>query len=310
MNRQRTRSEAINEQDVADAMGRLEDRGVYPSITSLRLEIGRGSDGTIHQLKNKILAARGTEIGKQKTKPDLPPAMQRAMSQFIELEVNRVIEPLQQELQESIATADHLARSNETLTEAAEDLQRQLDESHADLERMTGQMEAQRAATELLERELARERDLVRSVHVELATAQLRNAMVPELQQTNARLGEDLELVRARCAEAEQRGAVANATKEGVEQRLADLRRALDEEQKARADAQAQLRAAQEEAKRLSQGTADLRVKLEVTSRDLSHANEQIKTLGAQVADERGNALAHEPGTAAPAARGDGAQSG
>ena len=242
---------------VADA---IRAEGSKPTSRAVRERLGNtGSMGTVNKLLQRW---RATQEREQATAVSLPPALQRAILDFLDTELAAARATLEAQLVEQQQEASDLAAETERQADAIEG-QRQMLE-HVVTAKASAEGRAQQLAADLdsAKAETVRERQAAESARTDLAKALLRLEAMPRLEL-------DLEAARAELAkerqgrvEAEQRAAVLNAQK---------------------ADLDARLNALQEQAKADATELADERKRLDASRHEVARAREDAATLRGQV---------------------------
>lgn len=243
---------------VADAM---RGEGLRPSARTVRERLGNtGSMGTV----NKFLQNwRASQERQQATPVSLPPALQRAILDFMNTEVASAQAILQAELVEQRQEMDDLVVENERQAETIEDQRQALERVVA--EKASAEGRALQLATELdgAKDEAGRERRAAESARTDLAKALLRLEAMPRLEGDLVAVRADLTKERQARIDAEQRAAVLNAQK---------------------ADLDVRFNALQEQAKAGAAELAAERKRLEASRDDVATAREDAASLRGQLA--------------------------
>ena len=201
---------------VADA---IKANGERPTLRAVREQIGGGSMGTIARILQQWKAGQGREIGTEIT---IPPALQKALMEFVSTATTAARAPLEAELADQQQTAADLAAENERQTETIRDLSAQIEAVTADKAGIEGKATQLAADLATAREEIARERQAAESARVELAKAQLRLEGLPRLEAEITALRAERDRERQGRVQAEQEAAVLTA-------RVTDLRERLDE---------------------------------------------------------------------------------
>jgi chromosome segregation ATPase len=257
---------------VADAM-RAE--GVKPTSRAVRERLGNtGSMGTVNKLLQRWKATQERE---QAAALSLPPALQRAILDFMDTELAAARAALETQLVEQQQEAADLAAENERQADAVED-QRQALERVA-TEKASAEGRAQQLAADLdgAKGEAGRERQAAESARTELAKALLRLEAMPRLEG-------DLEAVRAELAkerqarvEAEKRAAVLGAQKADLDARLIALQ---DQAKASAAELLAErkrLETSRDEAAKAREDAAKLRGQVEAVVAELEGERKRLE---------------------------------
>jgi hypothetical protein len=219
----------------------------------------------------------------------LPPAMQRAILDFLGQEIAAAKAGLEASLAESRQAATDLATENESLGGQLESQITALAELAAENATQRGRLEQLEAETirtkheaalqvEATEARAHSEQQAREAAQVALAKAELRLEALPRLEDESARRQTALDTERIARTDAERLAATAEVKAAGLADRLAD------------AQAQNKQSAAQNE--RLTAELVQLRSELKETSLAAHAAQRQMDVLQAELASER-NALRH-----------------
>lgn len=245
------REATITFEQVAAAADAIKAAGNKPTLRAVREQIGSGSFATVQRHLAQWQGGQGRQAEAALT---LPPALQRAILEFMGQEMATQRAGIEAALAEAQSVAADLAREGEQMAEEIVRLQSDLGAALEQGERLTGQLEqltserdrvsAEAAdAIDAAKADAARERASAEDLRVELARATLRLEGMPRLE---------ADLVAVRGDLADERGALAKATADlaGVRASLAavqeiaaeakGLRGALDAERQKRTDAERQ----------------------------------------------------------------------
>jgi len=202
---------------VADAM---KAEGLKPTSRAVRERLGNtGSMGTINKLLQRWKAGQERQATAALT---LPPALQRALLDFMDQTLTAERATLEAELADQQQEAADLATENERQAEliAARDEQIEtLSLEKAEAEGKAGQLAADLDAAR---EDAARERQAAEQARTELAKAQLRLEAMPRLESDLATLRTALDEQRAARIAAEQSAAVLTAQKDDLGARVAE----------------------------------------------------------------------------------------
>lgn len=203
---------------IADA---IKAEGGKPTLRAVRERLGTGSMGTIAKLLQHWKAGQ-----ERQTAADLvlPPALQRAVLDFMAAELSSARAPLEAELAEQQQTAADLAAENERQADTIADLAEQRDAMAAEKAAAEGKAGQLAADLDGAKEEAARERQAAEAARTELAKATLRLEAMPRLEADLAAIRADLAKERQARIEAEQQAAVLAAQKTDLEGRLTDGR--------------------------------------------------------------------------------------
>lgn len=176
--------------------------------SELEPELGRGSMATVLRLLQTWQAGQGRA---QDTPVALPPALQRALVNFIGQEVAAAKLSLEQDLVNAQQAQKDLITENEGQAADLEGLQMTLEEmqaEHSQLEGRYAQLQADFAGAKQVSET---QRQAAESARTEIAKLQLRLEGAPPLESEVARLREVLEAERSARVASDQIAAVANA---------------------------------------------------------------------------------------------------
>lgn len=201
---------------VADA---IKAQGDKPTLRTVRERLGGGSMGTIARILQQWKAGEAREVGTEIT---IPPALQKALMEFVGTATTAARAPLESELADQQQAATELAAENERQTETIRDLSLQIEGVTADKAGIEGKAAQLAAELATARDEITRERQAAEVARVELAKAALRLEGLPRLEAEITSLRADLERERQGRIQAEQEAAVLTA-------RVTDLRERLDE---------------------------------------------------------------------------------
>lgn len=216
------REATITNEQVSAVADALKAEGIAPTLRAVRERLGTGSMGTINKLLQQWKAGQERQAA---AAPNLPPALQRAVLDFMAAELAAARAPLESDLAEQQQAAADLSAENERQAATIEDLNAQLDQLAA--EKATAEGRAEQLAADLAgtKDDAARERQAAEAARTELAKATLRLETMPRLEA-------DLDAMRAELARerqgrivAEQQAAVLTAQKTDLEGRLADAKK-------------------------------------------------------------------------------------
>lgn len=271
------REATITAEQVHAAASAIKTEGGKPTLRAVRERLGAGSMGTINKLLNGWKDLQERQIVANLV---LPPALQRALLDFMDVELSAARAALEGEIAELQQANNDLASENERQAGAIE-------AQAEDLAKLTAEKAAAEGKAVQLADDLAnardessRERQAAEMTRTELAKALLRLEAMPELEEDLSHARAELEKVREGRAAAQQQAAVLSAEKVSLESRLND----------AKEDAlklQEQLQKAQDRADRFGDELSDARVALqkqigraEDMAAKLANAHEKEKQLG------------------------------
>ncbi|MDN7664069.1 DNA-binding protein [Burkholderia cenocepacia] len=275
---------------IADAM---KVEGIKPTSRAVRERLGNtGSMGTINRLLQQWKAGQARQATAALT---LPPALQKALIDFMDAELTAARATLEAELAEQQQETADLAAENERQAEliAARDEELEaLAIEKAEAEGKAGQLSADLDAAR---DEAARERHAAELARTELAKAQLRLEAMPRLETDLAAVRGELDAERHARVAAEQSAAVLAAQKDDLTARLSDAgsRRERAEET---------LSAQQQRTDKLAGELADTRASLQATEARAKAFEREAATAAADA--ERARAEAKKAGELAAQLRG------
>jgi chromosome segregation ATPase len=227
------RDATVTYEQVAGIADSIQASGGKPTLRAVREQVGGGSMGTINKLLQEW---RGSHERRAAVDMTLPPALQRALLDFMSTEIAGARAPLEAEIAEHQAAAEILAAENERQTETIRDLSAQIEGLTADRAGIEGKAAHLAADLATAREEITRERQAAESARVELAKAQLRLEGLPRLEAEITALRADLDRERQGRVQAEQESAVLTA-------RVTDLRERLNETPRAGGNAKTPTRA-------------------------------------------------------------------
>lgn len=213
------REASITYEQVAAIADRIKAAGGKPGPRLIRERHGSGSLGTIHKLLQRW---EGSQTAHMEAGSALPPALQRAIFDFVAQEQAAARADLDAKLSDAQALADELAAENERQTGHVETLQSTLQDLQEDKATLAGKIEQMKVELDAARLEATHERQAAETARTELAKANLRLGAVPVLEKENERLRTAIEMERAARTDAERLAAIAEAKAAGLADRLAD----------------------------------------------------------------------------------------
>jgi chromosome segregation ATPase len=282
---------------IADAM---KADGIKPTSRAVRERLGNtGSMGTINKLLQHWKAGQERQATASLS---LPPALQKAVLDFMDQELTAARATLEAELAEQQQEAADLATENERQAEliaARDDELEALAIDKAEAEGKAGQLSADLDAAR---EEAARERQAAEQARTELAKALLRLEAMPRLEGDLATVRVELDTERQARVAAEQSAAVLAAQKEDLSSRLADARARVEraEESVSVQQARAEKLAAELADSRVAVQTAVARAQAfereaATATAEAARARTDAKAAGEQAAQLRGQLEAVQP---------------
>jgi chromosome segregation ATPase len=281
-------SEQVNA--VADSM---KAEGIKPTSRSVRERLGNiGSMGTINRLLQQWKAR---QVQQTTSTLALPPALQRAILDFMDQTLAAERAGLELELAEQQQEAADLATENERQADALAACGEQIESlslEKAEAEGKAGQLAADLDAARA---DAAKERAGAEQARTELAKAQLRLEAMPRLESDLATIRAALDQERKARVAAEQSAAVLSAQKADLSERLAETSeraKRADEGQttlQARADALAADLAEKTAALRAAQARAEgFEREAKAATADAERARGEAKSAAQLAAELRG----------------------
>jgi chromosome segregation ATPase len=285
------REATITPNQVHAAADAIRAEGGTPTLRAVRERLGAGSMGTVSKYLQQWKAGQERQAA---TELALPPALQRAVLDFMVTELAAARAPLEHELAEQQQTSADLAAENErqvtTIERQAADMEL-LAADKAAAEGKAGQL-----AVDLLsaKEDAARERQAAEHARTELAKAMLRLEAMPRMEADLAAIRTELGQERKARIDAEQQAAVLAAQKSDLDSRLADLKTSSDRLTQ-------QLVKAQERVDQLGSALGDARVATQTSQARMNDLTAQLERARAE-AREAGDKLAVLSPKLAPAA--------
>ncbi|AWP24518.1 mucin-associated surface protein [Acidiferrobacter sp. SPIII_3] len=196
------RDATVTYEQVAGIADSIQAAGGKPTLRAVREQVGGGSMGTINKLLQEWRGAH-----ERRTAGDLalPPALQRALLDFMGTEIAGARAPLEADIAEHQAVTADLAAENERQTETIRDLSLQIESVTADRAGIEGKAAQLTADLAIARDEITRERQAAEVARVELAKAALRLEGLPRLEAEITSLRADLERERQGRIQAERR---------------------------------------------------------------------------------------------------------
>jgi chromosome segregation ATPase len=275
---------------VADA---LKAEGVKPTARAVRERLGNtGSMGTVTRLLQQWRDGQQRQAASTLM---LPPALQRAILEFMELELAAARATLEAELASQRQEAADLAAENERQVETIEAQIALIDTLGIDKAAAEGRAAQLEVDLDAAREEVSRERAAAELARTELAKAQLCLEAMPRLERDLAEVRTALEQERNARVAAEQSAAVFASQKDDLATRLADVAAQGERERAA-------LARERERTEKLASDLADARVAvqtgeariaqlgrdLEVAQQAATGAQAEAKAAGEQAAELRG----------------------
>ena len=273
------REASITENQVHSVADAIRAEGGVPTLRAVRERLGAGSMGTVSKHLQHWKAGQERQTSKELA---LPPALQRAVLDFMGTELAAARAPLEAELAEQQQTSSDLAAENErqviTIERQAADME-VLAADKAAAEGKAGQLAADLAGAK---DEATRERQAAEHARTELAKAMLRLEAMPRMEADLVAIRAELAQERKARIGAEQQAAVLAAQKSDLDSRLAELKQTADR-------CAAQLLKAQERVDELATALGDARVATQTSQAridDLASQLERARTDAREAGDK------------------------
>lgn len=283
---------------IADAM---KAEGVKPTSRSVRERLGNtGSMGTINKMLQKWRTAQEHRTEEALV---LPPALQRAILEFMDHQLAVARAPLEANLVEQQQEAADLATESERQAETIQAQVEQLSALAAEKAAAEGKAAQLVADLDAARDEAARERQAAEGARTELAKAQLRLEAMPRLEADLAAIRSELADERRAHVDAKQAAAVLTSQKADLVERLAEAKAQADRAGEQLANMESDLAATATDAanERQARGVAEQAAAVLTSQKSdlagqVAAAKEQVERAGAQLAklQERDEKLAAE----------------
>lgn len=261
------REATITQEEVNAVADRIRAAGSKPTARSIREELGSGSMATVLRLLQTWQAGQGRA---PEAPVALPPALQRALVDFIGQEVAAAKLNLEQDLVNAQQAQKDLIAENEAQASDLEAMQTTIDElqaEHSQLEGRYAQLQADFAEAKQV---AETQRQAAETARTEIAKLQLRLEGIPRLEAEAARLREALEAERSARVASDQVAAVANAKLEQSQASTEDLKARL-------ARAETDVREVNQEAGKLRGQVSSLQGSLDSTTKELAQTKEEAR---------------------------------
>ncbi|MCK0505706.1 DNA-binding protein [Aromatoleum anaerobium] len=213
------REASITYEQVAAIADGIKAAGGKPTPRQIRERHGSGSLGTIHKLFQRW---EGNQPPSIEAGSALPPALQRAILEFVTQERATARADLDAKLSDVQAAANELAAENVRQSGHIETLESTLQMSQEEKAALAGKIEQMEADLSTARDEAARERQAAEATRTELAKAHVRLDTIPILEKDNERLRSAVDAERDARTNAERLAAIAEAKAAGLAERLAD----------------------------------------------------------------------------------------
>lgn len=275
------REATITQEQVNEVADRIRANGAKPTARGVREELGSGSMATV--LKHLQVWQAG-QVQQAQAPVTLPPALQRALVDFIGQEVAGAKLALEADLVvaqqangDLIAESERQAATLEQQETEIETLRVALAEAQGRLLQLTADLESSHAEAET-------HRQAAEATRTELAKSDLRLEGLPKLEAELSQMKSALEAERRGRTQAEQAAAVAGARLDKTEAQVTDLEGRL-------ARAEEATRAASADTAKLREQASANQASFEVAIRDGNQARDEARRAEAEAAELRGQLL-------------------
>ena len=184
------RESTITPEQVTAAADAIKSAGATPTLRAVRERLGGGSMGTINRM---LQGWRDSQARPTAPEIAIPPAVARALTDYLSTEIAQAKAPVTSELAEARQANADLATENERQAKEIEDLSAQmaaLAEQKAAADGGAAQLAAELAAAR---EEAGRERRAAEEARVEVAKAALRLQAMPRLEADLTKIREILD---------------------------------------------------------------------------------------------------------------------
>jgi DNA repair exonuclease SbcCD ATPase subunit len=210
----------ITYEQVTAAADTLKTEGAKPTLKAVREQLGNvGSMGTINKFLQRWKAGQVHQVAPALV---LPPALQRALLEFMDRELANARAALETDLADQQQAAADLAAENERQADAIDAQTEAAEQLRAEAAALTGRAGQLDADLQDAKGEAARERSAAETARTELAKAQLRLEAMPRLERDLDAVRGAMEAERIGKITAEQTAAVLAAKHEAAERRAAE----------------------------------------------------------------------------------------
>ncbi len=298
------REASITENQVHSVADAIRAEGGAPTLRAVRERLGAGSMGTVSKHLQQWKAGQERQTSKELA---LPPALQRAVLDFMGTELAAARAPLEAELAEQQQTSSDLAAENERQAATIDRQAAEMEFLAADKAAAEGKAGQLAADLTSAKEESARERQAAELARTELAKALLRLEAMPRMESDLTAIRAELAQERKKRVEAEQQAAVLAAQKFDLDGRLGEIKASIVSKEELLYKAQERidhLASALGDAKVTIQASQvrieDLTVQLERARTDAREAGDKAAVLKAQIANQNQDSKTREkPGESA-----------
>ncbi len=287
------REASITFEQVAAIADAIKASGSKPNPRMIRERHGSGSLGTIHKLFQQWEAGQSRQI---EAALALPPALQRAILEFMDQELTSARAELEGKLSDAQQAANDLAAENERQASQIETLETTVEDLQGEKATLAGRVAQLETDLASARDDAGRERQAAEAARTELAKAQLRLEAMPILERENERLQAALDAERTARTDAEKKAATAEAKAEGLADRLADAQ----ERQK---QASAELAKLDGDRQRLAGDLADAQKDARTAAVQIGKMEGTVSALQRQIEDQAATIKAAKPAPEAKPAK-------
>lgn len=281
------REASVTAEQVAAVADALKNESKKPTARLVRERLGNtGSMGTITNLLQRWKAGQERE---NVSALSLPPALQRAVLDFMDQELAAARLPLETEMSDLKDSLGELATENQAQEKAIDGLRDQLDRLSAEKASAEGKATQLMADLASAREDATGERQAAEQARTELVKAQLRLEAMARLEADLSALRAELAKERQARIAAEQSTAVLAAQKVDLEGRLTDAK--LEQERLRERLTKAQTRMDQ-----LSETLADTRIKLLTADAREHDMSKQVEQARAETRGRTGGPTGAKPG--------------
>lgn len=214
------RESSFTDQELFDVANALIAEGVKPTSREVRGRLGTGSMGSILKGLQRWKASRAQSAATM----TLPPAIQEAVFDFLNRELATTKTHLESEFAGQQTEMTVLIAENDRQAAEIVLLNQRIEARQADEARLQGRASALEAELAIARKAAERSRDAAEAVRTELAKVLIRLEAMPRLVSDLSSAQVALTAERQVRTELEQRVAVLEAQKLGLEARLAEAR--------------------------------------------------------------------------------------
>ena len=287
------REASISYEQVAALADAIKAAGGKPNPRQIRERHGSGSLGTIHKLFQQWGAGQSRQI---EASLALPPALQRAILEFMDQELTSARAELESKLSDAQQAANDLAAENERQASQIETLETTVEDLQGEKATLAGRVAQLETDLASARDDAGRERQAAEAARTELAKAQLRLEAMPILERENERLQGALDAERTARTDAEKKAATAEAKAAGLADRLADAQ----ERQK---QASAELVKIDADRQRLAGELADVQKEARTAAVQIGKLEGTVNALQRQIEDQAAIIKAAKPAPVAKPAK-------